>query len=151
MARGVAGECNYCPEPAAPELAPCELCGFHADWEAACNLVEDEYGGSIYGWAVVNQMHAWGWAPEAIDSRLAADRARDEAADRVTAFREAYARAREAGASQADVRDELERGIAVGQLSPEQALHIYDGVVDAQAAAGEVYVGLGDLDAGFDA
>lgn len=69
MARGVAGECNYCPEPADPG-AGCSLCLFHADWEAACNVVEDECCGMIVGQLVVNQMHAWGWAPEAIDRGL---------------------------------------------------------------------------------
>jgi hypothetical protein len=51
-------KCAYCPHPAASGHL---LCDFHADWECCCNLVEDEYGGSIPESAVVSRMISWGW------------------------------------------------------------------------------------------
>lgn len=43
--------------------------GFYLDWECGCNLCEDEYGGSIFGWYVEEFMRKQGWSQEDIDRR----------------------------------------------------------------------------------
>lgn len=60
--------CRYCPNPAHEDSV---LCGFHLDWECACNIVEDECGGSTPGSYVVYKMvEDFGWTPEQINENL---------------------------------------------------------------------------------
>lgn len=49
--------CRYCPHPA---LADIPICGNCADIEAACNVCEDECGGSIFRGRVFGLLDEWG-------------------------------------------------------------------------------------------
>lgn len=42
---------------------------FYMDWEAGCNLSEDEFGGCIFGWKVREFMSSVGWTTEEIDRK----------------------------------------------------------------------------------
>jgi hypothetical protein len=42
---------------------------FYMDWECACNLCEDEHGGSVFGWWVERWMLSHGWVQEDLDAR----------------------------------------------------------------------------------
>lgn len=68
-----AATCRYCDQPVHEfeDGQPNLLCDFHTDWECACNLSEDEFNGSTFGWYVEQKMAEWGWTPEQIKARLA--------------------------------------------------------------------------------
>lgn len=42
---------------------------FYMDWESACNLCEDEFGGSTFEWYVRDAMKSYGWTDEEIARR----------------------------------------------------------------------------------
>ena len=42
---------------------------FYLDWECACNLCEDEFGGSTFDWYVRDWMLKHGWSQADIDAR----------------------------------------------------------------------------------
>lgn len=60
--------CRYCDHPAAADFPLCDFC---TDWECACNLCEDELGGSIFGPWVVNWMVTHGWTHAQVKERRA--------------------------------------------------------------------------------
>ena len=66
------GKCRYCDSPVHffEDGQGGILCDFHYDWEAACNLSEDEFGGSVFGWWVRQKMAEWNWTDEQIEARL---------------------------------------------------------------------------------
>jgi hypothetical protein len=49
--------CHYCPHPALDDIL---ICGNCADVEAACNICEDECGGSIFRGRVWGLLDEWG-------------------------------------------------------------------------------------------
>ena len=52
---------------------------FYLDWEAACNLCEDEFGGSTFDWYVRDFMLEHGWSQADIDTRIDLFQVRDMA------------------------------------------------------------------------
>lgn len=42
---------------------------FYLDWESACNLCEDEFGGSTFEWYVRDAMKSYGWTDDEIERR----------------------------------------------------------------------------------
>lgn len=67
--------CSYCPTSVGYTTGV--LCAFHADWECACNLVEDLCEGSIPDGLVVARMIEWGWTQAGIDAALALEESFD--------------------------------------------------------------------------